>query len=346
MNISIYNYNQARQYVSWAGKQFTGLSYSSEIPGGMTTASFTVPEVMWKPFEWAEVFNYVDIYDGAVEVWSGYIYALERYWGQDMGIRVDCVGNVARLNDLLTASNLSNEKGSTYINDHILAWGEVSGYITAGTVYTSDYLIPGVRDYQPFKTMREVIDDIYTFNQDELIWYVWNDKFFWVPRDREPFYVTNIEYCDGSRRKEIGDYQNGVTYSYKDLAGVVQTATLDDDTDFPRKRKGLSLSDSMTSAQALQAATAQLDANSAMGSTSSIEIHKIWTIRGSVVPRPQVMPGRLIRIEGLPSYGVDYSALDEDLFLINSVTYNHDSDTVSLDAGHISHSLPNVMAVK
>jgi len=318
----------------------------------MILASFEIPEKYRMPFQWADVFNQVKIYNGPTLCWSGYIYALERYWGETSGIKVNCVGWVAKFKDILDAvSNLSNAKASAYIISNIFGVDEVNAWIDQGTIDTSDYTIPGVRDYQPVISMREIMDDLYPFNQNTHTWYIWDNDFYFVPIETELTYITNTECSVGSLRQELGEFSNYIIYTYRDADGVIQYGGSEDtDSVYPTKYQEENYSDNMTSAQAAQLASESLSQHEVLGATAEITISKLWTITGQEIHPSEIRPGKLIHIGGLVSAKASpsevFSDNDIDTFIVKSVTYDHNSQTASISPGRLPYTLPRVIASK
>ncbi len=334
-----------KQYANWQANEFQGLTFSSEVPGGMMTASFTVPAKFKLPYKWAGHFNQVWIYHDYTRVWKGFTYGLERYWSEnDSGIKVDAIGTVAFLNARSTTVNLTAEKGSAYITDHILTDGVVSQWLSTGTIDTNDYTMP-TRDYSPQKMFREILDDIAAFNANTYDWYVWDDKFYFVPRETVPTYYTTTEYCTGSVRQDLAEFTNYLTYSYSTTAGVITRAQLtDSDSPYPGYEKIEAYSDQMTAAQALQIATESLANRKVLGTTAPITVQKCWYSDGREVHPSEIMPGKLLRVEGLipaaASIAEAFTDNDIDTFRIIGTTYNHDSQTAQINPGRIGQTLP------
>lgn len=350
MEIKIYDYSGSKLYADWSKGQYSGLTYSSEVPGGMLNASFTVPEEYYDWYDWARLFNQVEIYHQSTLVWSGFVFGLERYWDESSsGIKVDCVGYVAKLGTTTTNANLSNEKGSTYINDHILASTPLAQYLTSSSVATGDYTISGVVEAKPRKTMREMVDALYAYNANAYDWYVWDHCFYWQPRETSVSYKTRTKHSTGSCRQELSNFANYLRYSYTDANGVIQTGYEDGTADGnPSTVVIESYSGNMTAAQAEQAAEESLANHLLLGSTASIEVKRAEGTRGEVVHPSEIRPGKLIRVEGLvpaqASISEVFEANDLDTFLIRGVTWNDDAQSMSVNPGAIGLTIPVVLA--
>lgn len=359
--IQISNQTGTQPYLAlWQKGQYKNLTFTSEVPGGMTTASFMVPVDYHLPYAWADILNKVQIFIGLVDfrglgpydpVWSGYIYAVERYWEKDnSGIKVDCLGWVSKMAHLYINSDLSNEKASTFINAHVLA-GELNTWLDSGTIDTTDYLIPGVRDYQPYKTVREVMDDLYSFNQDTHNWYVWGNYLYWIPIETAVSYHTSTKFSEGAVRQDLSDFSNYVRYSYRDMAGVITTGFEEDTASvYPQHEILDSYSDNMTAAQAETLAEASLINHKVLGATAEITVKKAWDELGNIIPVAQIRPGKIMMIDGLlparASVGEVFVANDIDTFTIKSITYNEDTQTVDISPGRLPHTLPNVVRAR
>jgi len=350
VNIEILDPHGSKRFVSWEGNEYMGLTFSSEIPGGMISCTFDVPTEYHYPHRWADVYNQVEVYnDRAVNVWSGYIYGMERYWGDSSGIRVDCVGYVSKFNQLVVAANLSNEKGSTYINDHILDHDEVIDWISEGKVDTGDYTIPGILELVPWSYMRDALDRIIEYNQDIYNFYVRNKALYFVPKETAATLETSTEYCTGSLRTDLEEFSNLVCYSYRDDDGVVQRSfQADTDTAYPITNLIESYSDNMSGAQALTAALASLNRHKVLGATGGVTVSKVWSLGGAEVPISEVFPGQVIHIAGLVSAKASpsevYVSNEVDTWEIRSVKYNHDAQTIDISPGRLPYSMERQLA--
>lgn len=332
---------------SWDEESFSGLSFTNEMPGGHITASFLVKCEYHLPYEWANHFLQVDIFNGPTPCWSGYVMPLERYWdATDTGILVECAGWAAKLQQLYGQVNLSAEKGSTYITDHILTDEEVSNWIQAGNIQTTDYTIPGVREYKPWKTYAEMLEDINQFNG--WYWYVRGKALYWEPPSGEVAYRGTVEFATGSARSDPTEFANRLRYDYTDTDGVRQTATLTADSPYPVKDAPFSLSGNMTAAQALAAAQVRLDSLSFIGTTAPCEIWYCETPQGMSIPACEIWPGLGIRIDGfIPATASAAQAFqidnDIDTYTIRAMTYNHETGRAALELGRQSHSMPVIL---
>lgn len=348
MNIKIYDHQGSKEYVSWSKGQFTGLKFLNEMPGGMISASFTIPIEYNLPYQWADVFNRVKIYHDADLVWAGYIFALERSWGDTSAIKIDCVGEVARLAGALTDKRLSNEKGSTYISDHILI-DRISDYIDIGKIDTTDYTIPGTLDFRPYVTKRKALDEIYSYNEDTHDWYVWDNSFYWIRKEETISYETSTKFSKGSLRQDLSEFANTVYYSYRDGDGVIQTSyEKDDDTSYPHCAIYESYSDNMTAAQASTRAEASLEERKTLGSVGDITIHKIWKVDGGEFHPSLIRPGKIIRILGVvnakASPSQAFTLNDIDVFRIASVSYDDQTQSARITPGHLPQNIVRAIA--
>jgi hypothetical protein len=237
------------------------------------------------------------------------------------------------------------------LTSSLAAYFTFYGFLSTGEIDTTDYTIPGERDYQPLKSMRYVVDDIQSFNLNTHVWYVWGDSFYWVPLETEVSYVTSTEYSTGSLRQEIGELSNVLWYTSHDTDGVVTLAsTTDTETRYPWKASVDAYSDDMTAAQALQLATASLNGKKVLGATAQIEVSKAWTPGGAEVHPSEIMPGKLMHIAGMVTAGASPAEVfvdnDVDTFMIMSVTYNHNAQTCSIAPGRLPLTLPRAIAGK
>lgn len=346
MNVKIWDYYKSKELANWAKGQFEGLTFTHEMPGGMVSASFSIPEKYSLPFKWADVFNQVEIYHGPTKVWRGFVFGLERFWDENnSGIKIDNVGMGAKLNMLGTASDLSNEKGSTFITDHILV-AEFAKWISAGTIDTLDYTIPGLREYKPYKTFRQILEDIATFN--DYNWYVWDDKLYWEPAETDVTYITDVEHCTGSVRQDLSEFANEVRYSFRNADGTWTFGTLtDEDTDYPELERPESYSDNMTAAQASQLATISLAEHKTLGAVAGVTISKVWNVRGQEIHVSELKPGKVIYINGLipakASPSEAFADNDVDTFVIRQIVYNDDNQTVQVSPGNLPQTLPIIL---
>ena len=349
--IKIYDLH-GNELVSWAKGQYNGYTHTKEDPGGMISCAFNVPEEYTLPFRWADVFSTVKVWHEANLIFQGFIFALERYWDKDnSGIKVDCVGEVARLNWAYTVSDLSAEKTSTYINAHILPHAQVYGYIKTGKVSTDDYTIPGVVEAGECALLRDMLDRAYAYNANAFTWYVDGDSFYFVPSDTQLTYQTSIKYCTGSLRQDLADFANALAYTYRDLAGLATLALLaDSDTVYPTKYRRESFENNMTAAQALQQATESLNNSKVLGSVGTIKINRVWRFGKGEIHRSELEPGKIIRILGLTPGKVNpeaaFVANDVDAFTIKSVTYNEDDQSADIAAGRLPQTLTNVVRAR
>jgi hypothetical protein len=354
MNVTILDHHGGKRHASWEGNEFMGLTFTSELPGGMISCTFDIPTPYHYPHQWANVLNQVEVYnDNSQNVWSGYLYGMERYWRDSSGIRVDAVGWVSKLNQLVVSDNLSNEKGSTYINDHILA-GTGSGeqlldWIQEGKIETSDYTIPGELEFAPWTYMREAIDRIIEYNQDTRNFYIRGKHMYFVPKQTAATLETSTEFCTGSLRQDLEEFANIICYSYRDADGVVQSSyTADADSGYPITGLIEGYSDNMTAAQALTAATASLNRRKVLGATGGVTASRVWRLGGAELPISEVFPGEVIHIAGLVTAKASpaevFTTNDVDTFEIRSVTYNHDSQTIDISPGRLPYSMSNLLA--
>lgn len=349
MQVLIYDHYGASLYAAWERGEFSQLTFTSEIPGGMTSASFVVPARYSIPYRWADPFNRVKIYEGATLVWAGLVWAVERFWGpSESGIRVDCVGEVARLGMWTLSDNLSNEKGSTYITDHMATHASFKLFLST-SLSTTDYTIPGEREYRPYKTMREIMDDIYSFNRSTHDWYVWDERLYLAPVETSVSYVTTTEYCEGSLRQELTEYANSIKYSYRDALGLVQTGTSSASSpEYPAKEKVEAYTDNMSSTQAAAIAAASLAKASVLGATAEITVYRVWDMQGREIPPATLRPGKIISITGLvpAKASVEEAFVDNDIdaFPIAAVSYDHESQSARISPGRLPYTLPRVIA--
>jgi hypothetical protein len=318
------------------------------MPGGHITASFLVKCEYHLPYKWAQHFLQVDIFNGPTHCWGGYIMPLERYWtGSETGILLECVGWAAKLHQIYQQVNLSNEKGSTYINDHIITNAEIANWLTAGNIQTTDYTIPGTREYKPWKSCAQILEDINKFCGWH--WYVRGRAFYWEPPSEEVAYRGTVEFATGSARSDPTEFANSLKYDYTDEDGVRQTATLSDaGSPYPRKDATYSLSGNMTAAQALVAAQIKLDSLSFIGTTAPCEIWYCETPEGMSIPACEIWPGVGIRVDGfIPATASPAEAFqidnDIDTYTIRAMTYDHESGRAALELGRQSHSVPVIL---
>ena len=348
MHIEIKDMWGGETLASWDEESFSALTFTNEMPGGHITASFLVKCEYHLPYEWAQHFLQVDIWNGPTHCWGGYIMPLERYWeSAETGILVECAGWVAKLQQLMGQVNLSAEKGSTYITDHILSDEEVSSWLTAGNIETTDYTIPGLREYKPWKTYAEILEDINQFNGWR--WYVRGKALHFEPYTEEVAYRGSVEFATGSARSDPTEFANRLRYDYTDTAGVRQTATLTDtDSPYPIKDAAYSLSGNMAAAQAQQAAQIMLDSLSFIGTTAPCEIWYCETPEGMSIPACEIWPGVGIRVDGfIPATASPAEAFqidnDIDTYTIRAMTYDHESGRAALELGRQSHSMPVIL---
>jgi len=345
MNIKIYDYYGSKEYISWSKGQFRGLTFTNEMPGGMVSASFTVPVIYHYPYQWADVYNRVKIYHESDLVWAGYIFGLERAWGDTSAIKVSCVGEVARFATQTTGTNLSNEKASTYIVDHILnPDGNLDDFIDTGEIDTTDYTIPGTLEFKPYKTKRQIMDELYSYNEDTHDWYVWDNDLYWVTKEETISYETSTKFSEGSLRQDLSEFANVIYYSYRDTNGVIQTSSeTDTSSAYPNTRKIESYSDNMTAAQAETRAEASLEESKVLGSVANITIRRIWKIGGGEFHVSKIRPGKIIRIRGLvtakASPAEAFTLNDIDVFRIASVTYDDESQSASITPGRLPQNI-------
>ena len=350
MNIRIYDHNGAREYVNWSKNEFTSYTHTHEMPGGMISCSFVVPEIYKKPFLWADTFNQVVATHRFTEVFSGFIYGVERFWGEtESGLRVDCAGWVARLAQLMVSANASSEKASTYITDHIVGDSQIDDWIEHSSIDTTDYTIPGVREYKPHKTARHVMDDLNTFNQDTHDWYVWGKTLYFLPKEENVSYVTSTDYSTGTLRQDLSEFSNEIVYSYRDADGVIQTGTSSDsETNYPNLERPESYSNNMTAAQASQLASESLEQRKVLGATAQITVSKLWSPMGMEIHPAEMRPGKIIRVNGLvPAKATPdeaYVENDIDVFAIKSITYDDSAQTATISPGRLPHTMPVVLS--
>ena len=349
MNVRILDHYGARRYVTWSSNEFGSYTHTHEMPGGMTSCSFFVPGEYKKPFVWADPLNQVDVYHNFTQVFSGFIYGVERLWGtEESGIRVDCSGWVGKLAQFAISTNLSNEKASTYITDHIVGDSEIDDWITDSSIDTTDYTIPGVREYKPHKTARYVMDDLYSFNQNTHDWYVWGKTLYWDVKESDVDYVTSTKYSVGSLRQDLSEFSNEVVYSYRDADGEIQTGTSSDsDTSYPNLERIESYSNNMTSAQATQLADESLEQRKVLGATAQITLSRVWRAMGGELHPSEIRPGKIIRINGLVAAKATPTEIfmenDINVFSIKSVTYDDNNQKATISPGRLPHTLPIVM---
>lgn len=353
LTIQIFDHSGDTQYVSWSKGQFMGYTHTHEMPSGMLSCSFDVPVEYSMPYKWADAFNIVKVFHESTPVFTGLMWGLGRYWDENSsGISVGCVGLCAKFGMLTTATNLSNEKGSTFINDHILtASEEIASWIGVGEIATTDYTIPGTLEHKPYAYFRECLDEIWEYNEDIYNWYVRNEHFFYLPKETELSYETSTRFSTGSLTQDLSEFGNDIRYSYRDANGVIQSSyERDSDSAYPLTKLIESYSDNMTAAQAETRAEASLEEHKVLGATGGVTVSKLWRPGGGEVHPSEVFAGKVIRVEGLVAARATpaeaFTKNDIDVFEIKSCTYDHDSQTVDISPGRMPHSLYRRLARK
>ena len=349
MNVLILDAYGQRTYASWSKGEFNGLTYLLQRIGGMISASFNVPIEYAEPYKWARFYNQVELYHESVPVFSGYIHDLSRYWSEsESGIKVDLAGWVAKLAKDYVTTDLSNEKASTYITDHILV-GELANWVGAGEIDTGDYTIPDIRDYIPQKTKRQVMDDLISFNLDTHDWGVWGKELYWKRRETQVAYRTNTANSVGSLRQGIGESGSVVKGAYRDLLGVWTIVTATDATsEDPTEYILETYSDNMTAAQATQLAEQSLERVKLKGANADITVQKIWTKEHTPLDPREIRPGMVIEIgsmvPGQASIAEADVDNDMDTFAIESVKVNDETGFAQVSPGKLPYDLQVMLA--
>lgn len=349
ISITIYDSDGGEIKAHWSREGFTNLEFVSEDPAGHVSAQFVVPGKYRMPYGWLDHYHQIEIRNGPTAVWHGFVWAVERFWDSNSsGIRVQCLGDAGRLVGWTLDENLADEKASAYITDHIITHSQFPRFLTVGAIDTDDYTIPGVREYKPMRTIREILDDLISFNLNTHTWQIWNREFSWLKLPDSVDYVTSTDWCTGSVRQDLADYANRIVYSYRDAAGVIRTGSVAAGSRYPEHAAIENYAENMTSVQASQLANASLSQRSLMGASSEISVWRVTDQHGRQIHPSELRPGKLIRIDGLiPARATPTEAFvenDYDVFRIRSVSYDHDRQVARVGPGRLPYTLPRVMA--
>jgi len=343
MNVTIYDHYRTKKLVDFT--DVAGLSFSKELPGGCISADFVVPIEYDQHYPWADFMNQVDMLHDSERVWAGLVHGVSRNKSEsEAQMGISAVGWTLKLAGLEVSTDLSNEKGSTYLNDHIVSASALEPWIKGTDVQTHDYSIPGTFDVPNNVPMIEVIEWINKFNGWD--WGIDEDRifFFRQPVTEKPEYIVDEAYWTGGVTQDISEWGNRARVDYTNLSDVASQVSVDDDeSEYPLHGKWFSISQKMNSTQATQYANIALGECSKFGTSQEIEVKKIKDIHGKGVHPSEVEIGKLVHIRGLvPAVGKPseiYGENDINTFRIMSMHYNDDGPSVSISPGKIASRL-------
>lgn len=211
MDVTLYNRNSITTIVNQFDV-FENMRFETDRIGGPTVAEFEVRRNILNEHTDLQVYNPIIISDGSTIAWEGFIAEPKRT--SPASYNVSCLGWISHLGDTGYYLNLASMKMSSYVTAVILVDGNVSPFISAGSISTADYLCPAMEDIAPWKTHLETLDN---YNK-------WNDWRYYMSEGRKfnlapPQTVAKwIVLAEDAPGFEISDspanYWNVVSYSY------------------------------------------------------------------------------------------------------------------------------------
>jgi hypothetical protein len=351
LNVDIYNFYGSKKLATFSKGECSGLTFSKEVPGGCIAADFSVAADFDQDHDWAKRHNIVEIFHESKRVWKGLVYSVGRSWGPEQtDIVIGCAGLSFKLNKLTTTVDLSGEKGSTWMTDHLVTHGKLRQWVKAWDIETTDYTIPDTIDVDRYETLNGMIEAINKFNGFE--WGIDQDfTFFFRPyRVQKAAYITDLQHSEGAILRDLGDYADKIQYKYDNLAGnPASNKTSTEDTDLPVPIcEIIDIPGLNSAAQALQYATIALDEALVSGSSTEVTATRIWNRANVPVHPSEVEPGKAVFIRGiLPGRkqpGEFFEPDDISTFMIKTMTYNDDNESVSLGPGRVADKLEVLLA--
>jgi hypothetical protein len=321
---------------------FENLTVETCMPGGFTVANFTLHRNIGVPYPDVASYNEIKIIEGPWVLFEGYIDMVSRSINPD-SLDVQCLGWSAILNQCGTTADIivtgaGNNQASDFITNVMFADSDITTFLTAGTIDTSDFAYQAgtTFEFKPFKTYQDCLEE---FNGTNYYDYgCWEDKsFFWTPRsDSVDWLVSTLDCSDVSISPNPDWLCNRVIVSYGD--GDFMQQTIREDTDSQTKYgrriiKTLELQNIYILADAQRYGDQYITEHKDLKVTSELTTSRVFTTAGAEVPLYRVRAGDIVKvIDWMPASELlmDVNVTDITTFKIKSTSYDHSDNSLQI----------------